>query len=68
MTTIKSHRYANKFRKPGDIYEIRGQSDTRLVKAMGWAIEATPAALPASVPPAAAAPAAMSPCRFRTQG
>lgn len=42
FTTLKQHRYQGKLRKPGDEYEIPGQTVPTLYKALGWVIEAPP--------------------------
>lgn len=40
FTTLKPHRYGGVMHNPGDEYDIPGQSDARLYKALGWVVEA----------------------------
>lgn len=46
MQALKAHRYGNARRQAGDTFEVRA-TDVRLVKALGWAIEAPPPEAPA---------------------
>lgn len=48
MQALKAHRYGTQ-RRAGDTYEVRA-ADVRLVKALGWAREATAAEAEAEAP------------------
>lgn len=50
MQALKAHRYGTQ-RRAGDTYEVRA-ADVRLVKALGWAREATAAEAEAPAQPA----------------
>ena len=42
MISLQDHLYGGKRLKSGDKFEVRGQSDARLLKALGRAIDYTP--------------------------
>ena len=43
VQTLKAHRYAEKQRKPGDLYHVK-DADVRLLRALGWVGDVQPAA------------------------
>jgi len=42
LIALKAHRYAGKQLKPGDAYEASGESDARLMRALGNARDPDP--------------------------
>lgn len=42
MVAVQAHRYADVMRKPGDKYQVNGETDRRLMKALSWSDDAPP--------------------------
>lgn len=50
MISLQAHLYAGKRLKPGDKFDARGESDARLMRALGRAIDYTAPPEPVHVP------------------